>query len=63
MYSMIADPELATQIARRLVDERIRDADARRTVREVRRAARAQSSTSRPRLTWRISTIRRALAR
>lgn len=59
MYSMIADPKLATQIARRQVEERIRDAEARRTAREVRRAARAQSSMSRPRRTWRISTLRR----
>jgi hypothetical protein len=59
MYSMIADPKLATQIARQQVDERIRDAEARRAAREVRRAARAQSSTS-PRRTWRIRAIRRA---
>jgi len=63
MYSMIADPKVATLIARQQVDERIRDAEARRTAREVRRAARAQSSLSRPRRTWRIRAIRRAFAR
>jgi hypothetical protein len=62
MYSMIADPKVATQIARQQVDERIRDAEARRIAREVRRAARAQSSMSRPRRTWRIRAIRRAFA-
>ena len=41
MYSMSADPNLATQIAKQQVDEWIRDAEARRTAREVRRAARA----------------------
>ena len=46
MYSMITDHKFATQIARQQVDERIRDAEARRTAREVRRAARAQSSRS-----------------
>lgn len=48
MYSMITDPKLATQIARQQVDERIRDAEARRTAREVSRAARAQSSMPQP---------------
>jgi hypothetical protein len=57
---MIANPKLATQLARQQVDERIRDAEARRTAREVQRAARAQSSTS-PRRTWRIRPIRRAV--
>jgi hypothetical protein len=47
MYSMIADPKLATQIARQEVDERIRDAEARRPAREVRRAARAHRTANR----------------
>ncbi len=63
MFSMITDPELATQIARQQVDERIRDAEARRTARDVRRAAGAQSSMSQPRRTWRIRAIRRAASR
>jgi hypothetical protein len=62
MYSMIHDPKVATQIARQQVDERIRDAEARRTAREVRCAARAQSSMARPRRTWRIGAIRHAFA-
>jgi hypothetical protein len=62
MYSMIADPNVATQIARQQIDERVRDAEARRTAYEIRRAARAQSSMSRPRRTWRIRAIRPALA-
>jgi hypothetical protein len=61
MYSTIADPKLATQLARQQLDERIRDAEARRTAREIRRAARAQPSRSRPRRTWRIRAIHRAL--
>ena len=60
MYSMITDHKFATQRARQQVDERIRDAEARRTAREVRRAARAQSSRSQRRRTWRIRAIRRA---
>jgi hypothetical protein len=60
MYSMIADPKVATQIARQQVDERVRDAQSRRTAREVRRAARAQSSLSQARRTWRIRAVRRA---
>ena len=60
MFSMITDHKFATQIARQQVGERIRDAEARRTAREVRRAARAQSSRSQPRRTWRIRAIRRA---
>jgi len=59
MFSMMADPRVATRIARQRVDEGVRDAEARRAAREVRRAARAQSSTS-PRRTWRIRAIRRA---
>ena len=47
MYSMIADPKVATQIARQQVDERVRDAQASRTAREVRGAARAQSPAGR----------------
>ena len=62
MYSMIADPKLATQIARQQIDGRLRDAETRRTAHQVRHAARAQSSMSRPRRTWRIWTMRRALA-
>ncbi len=58
MYSMIADPKIATQIAKQQIDERVRDAAARRTAREIRRADRAQSSMSQPRRTWRIRTIR-----
>jgi hypothetical protein len=57
MYSMITDSGLATQIARQQVDERVRDAAARRTAREVRRAARARSSMSQSRRTWRIWAI------
>ncbi|MEI8407069.1 MULTISPECIES: hypothetical protein [unclassified Kribbella] len=63
MFSMITDPNLAIQIATQQVDERIRAAEARRTAREVRRAARAQSSISQPRRTWRIRAFRRAFAR
>ena len=63
MNSMITDPELATRIAKQQIDERVRDAAARRTAREARRAARAQSSISQPRRTWRIRAIRRAFAR
>ncbi len=62
MYSMIADPRVATQIARQQIDERGRDAESRRTAEEVRRAVRAQSFTSRPRRTWLIPIIRRAFA-
>ncbi|MFC5262076.1 hypothetical protein ACFPJ1_08140 [Kribbella qitaiheensis] len=62
MYSMITDPELAAQIALQQIDERIRDAQARRTAREIRRAARAQSSMSQPRRTSRIWAIRRTFA-
>jgi hypothetical protein len=61
MFSMFGDPELAAQIARQQVDEWVRDADSRRTAREIRRAARAQSS-SRPRRSWRIRPIRRSFA-
>jgi DNA gyrase/topoisomerase IV subunit B len=63
MHWMIDDPNLANQIARQLIDERVRDAEARRTARKIRRAARAQSSMERPRRTWRIRVIRRVLAR
>ena len=62
MNSMIAG-DLATRIAKQQIDERVRDAEARRTARGVRRAARAQSSVSQPRRTWRITAIRRAFAR
>jgi hypothetical protein len=63
MNSMIADPELATWIAKQQIDERVCDAAARRTAREIRRAARAQSSMSQPRRIWRIRAVRRAFAR
>jgi hypothetical protein len=63
MNWMIDDPKLAHQIARQQIDERVRDAVARRTAREVRRAARALSSRSQPRSTWRIRAIGRAFAR
>jgi hypothetical protein len=46
MYSMFADPNLATQIAKQRVDEWVRDAQARRTAREVRRAARAHRTAT-----------------
>ena len=62
MYSIFDDPKVATQIASQQVDERIRDAEARRAAREVRRASRAQSSIARPRRTWRIGAIRHAFA-
>ena len=62
MFSMFGDPEFAAQIARQQVDEWVRDADSRRTAREIRRAARAQSSSSRPRRSWRIRPIRRSFA-
>jgi hypothetical protein len=62
MCSMIADPKVATQIARQHIDERVRDAQARHTARETRRTAHAQSSMSRPRRTWRIRAVRHAFA-
>ncbi len=62
MYSMIDDPKVATQIARHRIDERVRYAQARQSVREVQRAPRAQSSMSRSRRPWRVRTIRRAFA-
>jgi hypothetical protein len=56
MYSMFADPDLATRIANQRVDEWVRDAEARRTAREVRRAARAhRTATSDPRRAARAS--------
>lgn len=56
MYSMFADPNLATQIAKQQVDEWVRDAEARRTAREVRRAARAhRTANSDPRRAARAS--------
>lgn len=62
MDGMIVDPKVATRIARQHIDERVLDAQARHTAREVRRAARAQSPVSRPRRTWRIGAVRRAFA-
>jgi hypothetical protein len=56
MNWMIDDPKLANQIARQQIEERVRDAEARRTARKIRRAARAESSTLQPRRTWRILT-------
>jgi hypothetical protein len=47
MYSMSADPNLAIRIANQQVDEWVRDAEARRTAREVRRAARAHRTANR----------------
>ena len=41
MYSQFADPDLATRIAKQHIDEWVRDAESRRTARDVRRAARA----------------------
>jgi hypothetical protein len=56
MYSIFADPDLATQIAKQQIDEWVRDADVRRTVREVRRAARAhRAADSNPRRAARAS--------
>ena len=56
MYSIFADPDLATQIAKQQIDEWVRHADARRTVREVRRAARAhRAANSKPRRAAQVS--------
>jgi hypothetical protein len=46
MFSMMADPRVATRIARQRVDKWVRDAEARRTAREVRRAARAHRTAN-----------------
>lgn len=56
MFSMMADASVATRIARERVDEWVRDAEARRTAREVRRAARAhRTANSDPRRPSRAS--------
>jgi len=46
MYSMSADPNLAIRIANQQVDEWVRDAEARRTARKIRRAARAHRTAN-----------------
>ena len=51
MHGMI-DPTVGTRLAKLYVDERIRDAEARRIARAVRRETRAMNTTPAPRRWW-----------
>lgn len=57
MYS-ITDPQTAVRMARQQIDERVREAEARRTAHAVRRDARTQPATDPPGRTWRVWRVR-----
>jgi hypothetical protein len=50
----IGHPTMALRIANQKIDEQVRDAEARRTARAVRREARASSAAHRSWRRWRI---------
>ena len=54
MYSMI-DPTIRARLAKQYVDDRIRDAEARRVARAARRETRANNTTP-PRHRWPTTT-------
>jgi hypothetical protein len=50
MYSLTADPYVANRIAQQRIDDRLREADARRLAREVHRLAHPGRPAWRPQL-------------